>query len=200
MPVPVPCLVDSQSPRVGEMSDRRLGPTKKQDCIRKDRCFRSTHTNSFEERFSSSSSISDIFHTRIFRTTYVDLDIHGKVQMQRCNFPPFYAFTRKKPSPVNFQRVGRENDAFLSSLEIDRSRCGVMHSGVVSLSSFVPISPPLGMRRTAYCVFLLILFFFCFFTTLHSYHSGCDDGNWTSILAYFYPCRVGKSLREQIYI
>lgn len=73
---------------------------------------------------------------------------------------------------------------------------GAMHSGVVSFSSFVPISPSPGMRRTVYRVLLLLIlsFFFNFFLTmLHSYHSRYNDGNWTSILAYFCPRRVGRT-------
>lgn len=150
---------------------------------------------------SSSTRLSDIF-IRIFRTHRVHRPRHTR-QMQSP--PPALRLPEGKESfPVNFRRAGRESDAFLSSLEIDRSRCDAMHSGVVSLSSFVPISPHLGMRRTAYrAFFLLILPLPPPFLVLFLYHvtllpfplprrqSDLGSSDW--ILAYFSPRQVGRA-------
>lgn len=128
--------------------------------------------------------------------------------MQRCNFStlrplPLRVFSKGNhpPSLVNFRRAGRESDAFLSSLEIDRSRCGAMHSGVVSFSSDlfqfslpwnetnrVSRSPPFNPP------------FFCFisFITLHSYHSGATTlqiGLWSSPVLL--PASTWKGLRNR---
>lgn len=95
---------------------------------------------------------------------------------QKCNFAClFFLFFFPEENKVfckTLTRRLRESGAFPSSLEIDRSRCGAMRSGVISFSSFVPIPP--GDETKHISRFLLIVFFFISLLR-YIYLSRCND-------------------------
>jgi len=94
--------------------------------------------------------LNDIFY--FLNASYVDID------KAKCKCKGNFFSMRFSKGNHFFRKFStrRHSGAFLSSLEIDRSRCGAIYSGVVSFSSFVPNFPSLGMRRTVYHIFLLL--------------------------------------------